>query len=143
MGEKKRLEQWRDEVKQKAIDMRVRGQENESLKDQLRHFDGKHKDLVDKCRDLEMEVLDKNAEIGEIKRELDGALYDLVESERDKKSLEIRMKRLLDKKGKFLNSVTKNNESTIAVSSEDEHETSTACNFNTPTKTINNNNYST
>ena len=96
--EKKRLEQWRDQVKQKAIDMRTTGQVNESLKDQLRHFDKKHALLVENCRDLELEVLDKNTEICAMKRELDEAVHELVENERDKVSLEKRLKRLTQEK---------------------------------------------
>ena len=96
--EKKRLEQWRDQVKQKAIDMRTTGQVNESLKDQLRHFDKKHALLVENCRNLELEVLDKNTEICAMKRELDEAVHELVENERDKVSLEKRLKRLTQEK---------------------------------------------
>jgi len=99
--EKKRLEQWRDQVKQKAIDMRTTGQVNESLKDQLRHFDKKHALLVENCRDLELEVLDKNTEICAMKRELDEAVHDLVENERDKVSLEKRLKRLTQENNNF------------------------------------------
>merc|ERR1712127_572693 len=50
------------------------------------------------CRDLELEVLDKNTEICAMKRELDEAVQDLVENERDKVSLEKRLKRLTHEK---------------------------------------------
>merc|ERR1719378_991487 len=89
--EKKRLEQWRDQVKQKAIDMRTTDQINESLRDQLRHFDKSQRELVEKCRDLELQLLDKNSEVAALKREFDELTHELVESERDKASL---MKRL-------------------------------------------------
>merc|ERR1719219_1661706 len=64
----KRLESWRDNIKQKAIDMRAIQQQNDSYADQLRHLDKRLLASTEACERMKLKAITDTSEMSALRQ---------------------------------------------------------------------------